>query len=292
MRSRPIGTITRGTTGHNRLRRSDRWIAAVHGPLLRSAARAHAVPLGAADGGEAATPLVVDLGFGASHITTYELFTRLRRVCPAVQIVGVEIDPERVAAAKPYEREGLSFVRGGFELPVARRPLIVRAFNVLRQYGEADAWAHWDVLRAGLHPSGVIVEGTCSEIGHRAVWVTLGAEGPRTLTFAARFTGFVRPSELAERLPKTLIHRNVPGERVHGFLSAWDRAWAACAPFGAYGSRQRWIRAAELLAEDWPVATAPPTGGPSRWRLGEITLPWSAVAPDSVGACVSSSTPR
>ncbi|MEU8058113.1 class I SAM-dependent methyltransferase [Microbispora bryophytorum] len=263
---RPVGTVTRGTTGHNRLRRCDRWIAAVHGPLLRSA------PAGAA-------PLVVDLGYGASHTTTTELFTRLRRVCPTVEVVGLEIAPERVAAAKPYEREGLSFVRGGFELPTPRPPMIVRAFNVLRQYGEAEAWEHWDRLRAGLHPSGVLVEGTCSEVGHRATWVALGAEGPRTLTFAARFTGFERPSDLAERLPKTLIHRNVPGERVHALLADWDRAWATCASFGAYGTRQRWIRAAELLARDWPVVATPPTGGPGRWRLGELTLPWSSVSP-------------
>jgi hypothetical protein len=269
---RPIGAITRGTTGHNRLRRSDRWIAAVYGPLLRSAAPAPGL-------NGVAPPLVVDLGYGASHITTYELFTRLRRVCPPVQIVGIEIDPARVAAAKPYEREGLSFARGGFELPVPRPPLIVRAFNVLRQYGEAEAWEHWDTLRSRIDPRGVIIEGTCSEVGHRAVWATLDARGPGTVTFAARFTGFERPSDLAERLPKTLIHRNVPGERVHAFLSDWDRAWATCAPFGAYGSRQRWIRAAELLAGDWPVTTGPPTGGVSRWRLGELTLPWDAVAP-------------
>lgn len=263
---RPVGEITRGTTGHNRLRRCDRWIAAVYGPLLRSAAAGTA-------------PLVVDLGYGASHTTTTELFTRLRRVCPAVEVVGVEIDPERVAAAKPYEREGLTFVRGGFELPVPRPPLIVRAFNVLRQYGEAQAWEHWDTLRAGLHRAGVLVEGTCSEVGHRATWAALGAEGPRTLTFAARFTGFERPSDLAERLPKTLIHRNVPGQPIHAFLRDWDRAWATCAPFAAYGTRQRWIRTASLLARDWPVESTPPTGGPGRWRLGEITVPWSSVAP-------------
>ncbi|WP_232326626.1 class I SAM-dependent methyltransferase [Microbispora sp. ATCC PTA-5024] len=274
---RPIGTVTRGTTGHNRLRRSDRWIAAVYGPLLRSAAPPAAHAAGA--GGPADVPLVADLGYGASHITTYELFGRLRRVCPAVEVVGVEIDPARVAAARPYEREGLSFVLGGFELPVPRPPLIVRAFNVLRQYGEDEAWGHWETLRSSLAPRGVVVEGTCSEIGHRAVWAALGREGPRTLTFAARFTGIERPSDLAERLPKTLIHRNVPGRAVHAFLSDWDRAWAVCAPFGAYGSRQRWIRTAELLARDWPVTTAPPTGGPSRWRLGELTLPWDAVAP-------------
>ena len=262
---RPIGAITRGTTGHNRLRRADRWVAAVHGSALRAAHR----------------PLVVDLGYGASHATTLELFTRLRVVVPGVEVVGVEIDPTRVALAKPYERTGLSFRLGGFELPIARPPALVRAFNVLRQYGEAEAWHYWDVLRGRLAPGGLLVEGTCSETGHRAVWVCLDGDGPRTLTFSARFDAFDRPSDLADRLPKTLIHRNVPGEPIHAFLRDFDHAWAVSAPYGAHGLRQRWLAAVGALAGSWPVTGRPPLGGPRRWRLGELTLPWSAVAPDA-----------
>ncbi|WP_084964179.1 SAM-dependent methyltransferase [Thermoactinospora rubra] len=257
-RGRPVGTITRGTTGVNRLRRADRWLLAVHGRLLRPAD----------------DPLVVDLGYGASPVTTVELFTRLGG---GVEVVGVEIDPVRVAAAKPHERPGLSFVLGGFELPVPRPPAVVRAFNVLRQYGEAEAWHYWDVLRAKLAPGGVIVEGTCSETGHRAVWVGLDATGPRTLTFSARFDAFDTPSDLADRLPKTLIHRNVPGERIHAFLTDFDRAWAAAAPYGVHGRRQRWLRAVDRLADSWPVERRPPLGGKARWRLGEVTIPWEAV---------------
>jgi hypothetical protein len=272
---RPEGTITRGTTAPNRLRRVDRWIAHVHGPLLRRHDR----------------PLVVDLGYGASPVTTAELFTRLRAVHPRVEVVGVEIDPGRVAAARPYEREGLSFRLGGFELPVERPPELIRAFNVLRQYEEAEAWTAWDRLCAGLAPDGVLVEGTCDEIGRRAVWASLhrGAAAPvprrapvavpATITFAAHLASLPRPSELAERLPKTLIHRNVPGERVHELLAAFDRAWAAAAPQSVFGPRQRWIAAVGLLARDHAVHTRAPLGGRARWRLGEVTLPWSAAAP-------------
>ncbi|MET9341544.1 class I SAM-dependent methyltransferase [Nonomuraea sp. NPDC003804] len=260
---RPIGNVTRGTTGVNRLRRADRWLAAVHGRLLRGADR----------------PLVVDLGYGASHTTTLELFTRLRRVSPTVEVIGLEIEPARVAPAKPYEREGLSFALGGFELPVPRPPTVIRAFNVLRQYGEAEAWRYWDVLTSRLAPGGILVEGTCSEVGHRAVWVCLSGEGPRTLTLSARFNAFATPSDLADRLPKTLIHRNVPGQPVHAFLRDFDRAWAIAAPYGANGLRQRWLKAVELLADGWPVCRTPPLGGTARWRLGELSIPWSAVNP-------------
>jgi hypothetical protein len=294
---KPRGEVTRGTTAPNRLRRVDRWIAATQtGPL-------RADP----------SPLAVDLGYGASPITTFEIYTRLRAVAPHLEVVGIEIEPERVTAGltllaalrdppeppdppppKPPKArkgvvgggagggfEGLSFRRGGFELPVPRRPVLVRAFNVLRQYEEPAAWRAWDDLRARLAPTGVLIEGTCDEIGRRAVWVTLTKDGPQTITFAAHLRSLERPSVLAERLPKTLIHRNVPGEPVRELLTAFDRCWATAAPHSAFGPRARWVEAVSLLARTHPVLTRPPYGGRNRWRLGEVTLPWTAVAPYS-----------
>jgi hypothetical protein len=128
-------------------------------------------------------------------------------------------------------------------------------------------------MRQGLTPGGVLVEGTCDELGRLGGWVLLDGSGPRSLTFAARVAGIARPSDLAARLPKALIHRNVPGEPIHALLVDFDAAWAAAAPASAFGSRQRWIAACAGLAErGWPVDT-------SRAGHGEITVPWSAVAP-------------
>jgi hypothetical protein len=264
-RARALGLTTRGTTAPNRLRRVDRWLAAVHGRLLRASA---------------APPLVVDLGYGASPVTTVELAARLRRVRPDVRVVGLEIDPERVAAAHRWLRaredrdpgaarpDGPTFRRGGFEL-AGLRPLVVRALNVLRQYDEPAAAQAWTALRAGLADGGLLVEGTCDEPGRRACWVTLGAEGPRTLTLAASLATLDRPGALAERLPKALISRNVPGEPVHALLRALDEAWDRAAPWGAYGPRQRWVAACEAL--EWEQV------GPVRHRFGELTVPWASV---------------
>jgi hypothetical protein len=260
-------------------------------------------------------PLIVDLGFGASPVTTLELYLRIRAVAPDAEVTGLEIDPERVAAAcrqltdlraSGSELSGLSFAAGGFELPLPRRPVLVRAFNVLRQYPEERTWAAWSRLRSGLAPGGVLVEGTCDEIGRRAVWVTLpappepapprpdphepvspGATQARAqdavsqplITFAARLASLDRPSDLAERLPKALIHRNVPGEPVHQFLHDFDRAWERAAPSAAFGPRPRWLAAVTTLSGTWPVLNRAPCGGPRRWRLGEVTLPWAALAP-------------
>lgn len=267
----PVGQITRGTTGTNRLRRVDRWIA--RHPTLR----------------RAADPLVVDLGYGASGVTALELYSRLVRARPDVEVLGLEIDPARVARARAQlerVRAGATsfsadsrvwFARGGFELPVAggRRPAVVRAFNVLRQYDEHEVPAAWATMSARLAPDGLLVEGTCDEIGRIATWAAIGADAvPRTFTVSLRLAGLQHPSIAAERLPKALIHRNVPGEPVHVFLAALDAEWERAASVSPFGPVHRWRTAlSALVAGGWPVLDR------SRWRLGEVTVPWDAVAP-------------
>ena len=260
--SRPVGTITRGTTHPNRLRRVDRWIAHACARALRAA---H-------------DPLVVDLGYGAAAWTPRDLRDRLRVVRPEVEVVGIEIDPARVAAAAAYSDATLSFRRGGFEVPVdGRSPVVIRAFNVLRQYDESEVAAAWTTMTARLAPGGLLVEGTCDELGRHAWWVALeaGATAPRSLTLSTRLASLERPSDLAERLPKALIHRNVPGERVHDLLARLDRCWAAASPHAAFGVRQRWLVTVAALGD----SSVEVLDGPSRWRLGELTVPWSVVAP-------------
>ncbi|WP_350349289.1 class I SAM-dependent methyltransferase [Agromyces sp. G08B096] len=267
----PVGTVTRGTTNTNRLRRVDRWIAVQ--PQLR----------------RASDPLVVDLGYGASGVTAFELATRLRRARPDVEVLGLEIDPARVRTATAQLealRAGrsafppdldVSFALGGFEVPTpeGRRPAVIRAFNVLRQYDEAEVAAAWGRLTSRIAPDGLVVEGTCDELGRVASWVGLGASGPATFTLSLRLTALEQPSIVAERLPKALIHRNVPGERVHELLTALDRAWRVHAPWSVHGPSQRFIRVARTLRDEgWPVRD-----GVRRWRLGELTVDWDAVAP-------------
>jgi hypothetical protein len=243
------------------MRRVDRWLTGAQ--IRRWRAAAH--------------PLAVDLGYGASPATAVELFERLTTVRADTRMVGIEIEPERVRQAKPLEQPGLSFQLGGFELPVAGDPMLVRAFNVLRQYEEADVPGIWRLVQDRLAPGGLFVDGTCDEIGRRAAWVALDAKRPLSLSISMRFGSFTLPSDAAERLPKALIHRNVPGEKVHAFLQAMDQAWLEAAPLASFGNRQRWSAMCRtLLDAGWPVQD-----GPSRWRLGEVTVGWEAVAPGS-----------
>jgi hypothetical protein len=173
----------------------------------------------------------------------------------------------------------IRFALGGFEVPLpdGRRAAVIRAFNVLRQYREAEVADAWERMRSRLAPHGLLVEGTCDEIGRIASWVALDAAGPRSLTVSLRLRDLAAPSVVAERLPKALIHRNVPGERVHTFLSDLDRLWRIHSPLAAYGPSQRWIAVAQGMRDaGWPIAA-----GRSRWRLGELTVAWDAVAPAS-----------
>ena len=119
-RARALGLPTRGTTAPNRLRRVDRWIVGTQAARLR----------------DAVDPLVVDLGYGATPVTTVELADRLADVRKDVRVLGLEIDPDRVAAeAANADPPRLEFGHGGFEL-AGRHPVLVRALNVLRQYDE------------------------------------------------------------------------------------------------------------------------------------------------------------
>ena len=267
----PVGTITRGTTNTNRLRRVDRWIG--HLKVLRTTT----------------DPLVVDLGYGASAVTSLELYHRLAHKRTDVEVLGLEIDPARVKGANDQLAEvragqtgfaadaRVSFSVGGFEVPLphGRKPAVIRALNVLRQYDESEVVPAWRMLVKRLQPHGILIDGTCDEIGRIAAWVDVTHHGPVRFTVSLRLAELDRPSIVAERLPKILIHRNVPGEHIHRLLIDLDRHWQHQAPLAAYGPKQRWVATVKALkAQGWPVQ-----GSAHRWKLGELTLPWDAVEP-------------
>jgi hypothetical protein len=257
-RNKPLGVITRGTTNPNRLRRVDSWMVWKYGDLLRTLD----------------SPTIIDLGYGASPITTLQLAQRITRAAPKTKVIGLEIDRERVTSAKLFEDEHVQFCEGGFELAGIRNPILVRAFNVLRQYQESEVEAAWTEMSKHLHPLGAIVEGTCDELGRLATWVEITKSGPQSLTLSVRLKDLVAPLEIAERLPKILIHRNTPDNAVHGFIQDLQRSWQSAASISVFGPRQRWRATVDSMRERWPILSPR-----NRDQLGEITVEWSAVAP-------------
>jgi hypothetical protein len=104
--------------------------------------------------------------------------------------------------------------------------------------------------------------------------VTLNKREPISFTISLRLQGLEHPSKVAERLPKILIHNNIPGNNIHRFLSELDQQWEKAAGFGTFGSSQRFVQVAKgMLQAGWPVENKP-----KRWRLGELSVDYRAIS--------------
>ena len=116
-------------------------------------------------------------------------------------MVGIEIDRERVERGLAVANQNLKFALGGFETPlpaeVGSHAHVIRALNVLRQYDESEVAAAWNLMQSRLTDDGVLIEGTCDEIGRLASWVTLDRERPLTFTISLRLGGLDAPSRAA-----------------------------------------------------------------------------------------------
>jgi len=241
----PTGQITRGKTAPNRLRGVDRFLAA-YDPLLLTAGT-----------GLFADAPYVDLGYGAEPTTTLESAARLRRLNPDLRVVGVEIDPERVARGKPFVDELTDFRLGGFNLPLAGPDArLVRAFNVLRQYEADEVVPAVSQIMAGILPGGLLVDGTSDPVGR--VWtanVLRRGEGPaetawhlEALVLGANLRSEFDPEAFQTRLPKSFIHRMVDGDPVHRFMEDWKAAARDTRGSATWGPRAWFTAAGGALA--------------------------------------------
>lgn len=290
---RPQGQPTRGKTARNRLRRVDTFFLLHAADLLRAAGLEATGP--GADS-RVAGAFFVDLGYGAEPTTTLETAARFRKLAPRLKILGVELDPARVAAAQPFADELTSFRRGGFNLPLAfwenghpEGAFAVRAFNVLRQYEEEEVAPAYAELARHVLPGGLLVEGTSDPLGR--LWVAnvarrlednlprpaLVAQAqlsfgppwmPEALVFSTNFRAGCEPANFQPVLPKNYIHRMVPGEPIFDFFAAWAAAARRTLPARVWGQRQWFCATAhELAAAGYQVDLRP------RWlRRGYLVV--------------------
>ena len=207
--------------------------------------------------GAFADALFVDVGYGEEPITALESAARFRRLNANLRVLGVEIDAERVARAQPYTDDQTFFRMGGFNLPLEAGESVraMRAFNVLRQYEEADVLPAWERMARYVLPGGLLLEGTSNPTG--GIWaanVLRRTEDQRlpwhreALVFFTNFSMGFDPVEFQTILPKNYIHRVVPGEPVFDFFSAWKAAAAETSALQTWGPRQWYIAAAEALS--------------------------------------------
>ena len=247
---KPQGQPTRGKTACNRLRRVDWFLMAYDPGLLRRRS-------GAFD-----RAYFVDVGYGATPMTTLESAERFRRLNPSLSVLGVEIDPERVAAARPYQDEQTFFRVGGFNLPLKawtdgepERVRLIRAFNVLRQYDECAVGEAYAMLAESVLPGGMLIEGTSDPFGR--IWVAnlLRKSADETawtleaLVFSTNFRVGFDLAQFQAVLPKNYIHRVVPGEQMYDFFQDWKQAALSTISFRVWGLRQWFIASAHALSE-------------------------------------------
>lgn len=240
---KPEGQPTRGKTASNRLRRADNFILLYEPSLLTRT-----------DGLFAAS-WFVDLGYGFDARTTLESAARFRRVNPNLRILGVEIDRERVEAALPFADEQTHFRLGGFNLPMiaGEHVRLIRAFNVLRQYEEADFAPAYARLAEHVLPGGLMIEGTSTPFGQ--VWAAnlvrmteAGSWSRKALVFSTNFRLGFDVEQFQTVLPKNFIHHVIKGELIYDFFEAWKKSAAETSHAKVYGLRQWFIAAAESLS--------------------------------------------
>jgi hypothetical protein len=230
------GQPTRGKTASNRLRRVDNFLLLYEPSLLTRTDDLFA------------KSLFVDLGYGFDPRTTLESAARFRRVNPDLQILGVEIDKERVEAAVPFADEKTFFRLGGFNLPLKE------GFNVLRQYEEKDFAPTYERLAQYVLPGGLIIEGTSDPFG--SIWCANVVRKRETgdwrfeaLVFSTNFRMGFDISDFQTVLPKNYIHHVVPGEPIYDFFEAWQQSAAETSGMKAYGLGQWFTQSAEALAQ-------------------------------------------
>ncbi len=213
-RPRLLGQPTRGKTAPNRLRRTDVFLALAYPEFVRHLAGQY-----------------VDLGYGFFPVTSVETLHRLRRLNSGLQVLGVEIDPQRVAAAQPFAEPGLGFRLGGFNLPLqpGEQVSIIRAFNVLRQYDEAAVAEALAALAACLTPGGLILEGTSDPLGRLLTFNLFekraGGLARTGLVLSPALRADFQPRQFQAVLPKNFIHHAEPGGPIDRFFAAWQAAW-------------------------------------------------------------------
>jgi SAM-dependent methyltransferase len=242
--ARPVGQSTRGKTALNRLRQIDIYVALTLSNILTGNA-----------------PLVVDLGFGAYPWTTLEMRERWLPINPTLRVLGVEIDPERVAAALPYAQPPtIDFQLGGFNLAETlkdERARLIRCYNVLRQYEEDAVTPALSEIAQALELGGVLIEGTSNPSGRLVAFDVYQKETVglvhRSLVFGTNFRAPLEPVDFQTILPKRLIH-HMRDDVPLTFFTHWQESFERTR---GLGKRRQWVTAALMLKSKfgYPVDT-------------------------------------
>ncbi len=250
--NRPEGQVTRGKTAPNRLRNVDHFLASYDPSLISRSDDLYR------------QAMYVDLGYGAEPTTTLESAARLRLVNADLKVLGVEIEPERVQRGQPFVDESTFFRLGGFNMPLQKTSdgeletvRLVRAFNVLRQYDESEVKPAYDRIMSSVLPGGLFMDGTSDPFGR--VWsgnMIRRNQDPHApgweleaLVLGANLGVDLDVDAFQTRLPKSFIHRMLPGESIYQFMEDWKAATRETCSHGVWGPRDWFVAAGQMMSQ-------------------------------------------
>ncbi|MEO0599936.1 MAG: hypothetical protein AAF211_00780 [Myxococcota bacterium] len=182
------------------------------------------------DSAAATSQEYLDVGLGARPHTTLEWAASLRRNDPGARVLGLDRDPDVVAAAGPAAVPGLRFAVANWTWP-GLGARAARALNVLRDYTADEApLAHLRMAEA-LADGGVLVEGSCGPHGEVGAVHVLRRDGLQLvdegLLFWTDGSQGSAPILFRDRLP-VAVRRAVQLDHPLGrLMEAWMAAHAA-----------------------------------------------------------------
>ncbi|MBZ0307523.1 MAG: hypothetical protein K8I82_15765, partial [Anaerolineae bacterium] len=190
-----------------------------------------------------------------------EMYERWQAVNPNLRLLGVEIDPERVAAAQPYAQPPtIEFRLGGFNLYDEQQAQVIRVYNVLRQYEESAVPDALWLMAQRLAPGGILLEGTSTPTGRLVAFDVYQKTDTclqhRELVFGTNFRSPIEVADFQAILPKRLIHR-MREEKLSRFFESWQRALILARGRGMVSPCRQWVEAGKNLRTQFPVDFRP-----------------------------------
>ncbi len=189
-----------------------------------------------ADSPAARSTRYLDVGLGGLPHTTVEWARALRVLDPSATVLGIDRDPDVVAAAAPHSEPGVRFGVAEWTWP-GLEARAIRVLNVLRDYPRAEAPVAHARCAAGLATGGVLVEGSCGPGGEVGVVHLLRREGSRLadaglLCWTDGSEG-AAPILFRDRLPSAVRRGVRPGHPLGELMTSWMRAFSEVREPGA-----------------------------------------------------------
>lgn len=218
--------------------------------------------------------LIVDIGVGENGVTTCELAKRLKAWHPDARVLGLDIAEHRIEGARATARRmgvSVQFSLADFRAP--SQPFsaasLVRAFNLLRPYRQAELAQAHAALTAHLQPGGIAVDATSSKHGDLFAGLVLRASCRTTITRSALVFGTTgqrgfAPIQFRDVLPRDLRRSVVSNHPVGRFFEQWQHAWRSATTHGHSDPQRAFAAsAAELARVDAAIDL-----DPCAWRAG------------------------